>query len=98
MVSRAGLRVAQPVSCSSCRRCGSGRGTLVEEAEEVAPVGVTGAVLARQRRQLLGADPAPAEGDLLGASDLRALARLEHLDEVRGLQQALINKIGRAHV
>jgi len=35
-------------------------------------------------------DPALAEGDLLGAGDLEALAALDGLDELRRLEQRLV--------
>src|SRR5690606_17298417 len=71
-------------------RARSARDALVQQAQQVAAVGVGRAELARQRLELLGADPALAVGHLLGAGDLRALAGLERLDENRGLQQALV--------
>ncbi len=41
--------------------------------------------------QLLGADPALAEGDFFRAADLQALAGLDGLDEVGGFQQRLVS-------
>src|SRR5690606_5199031 len=75
---------------SPSRRARSALDALVQQAQQVAAVGVGRAELARQRLELLGADPALAVGPLLGAGDPRALAGLERLDEDRGLQQALV--------
>ena len=37
-----------------------------------------------------GVDPALAPGDLLDAGDLQALAVLDHVDELRGLEERVV--------
>ena len=43
-----------------------------------------------ERPQVVGADPALAEGDLLGACHLEPLAHLDGGDELRRVQQAVV--------
>jgi hypothetical protein len=78
---------------SRCWRKRSRVWQLLDQAGEVASVGCL-AQLVGELQELVAIDPALAVGDFFRAGDLEALAFLDALDEVGGLQQGL----GRAGV
>src|SRR5690606_29782281 len=89
--SRAGRR--RPRARRAGRRGRRGRGPS-PEASAFAQLDEVGAVaglaeLGAEAAEGRGVDPPAAEGDLLGAADLQALALLEGLDEGGGGEQGL---------
>src|SRR5450759_3410370 len=69
-------------------RVASSDGSVLQHPEKVAAV--VALHLPREPGHVGRGDPAGLVGDLLGARDLQALARLDGLNEIRGLEERLV--------